>query len=230
MIDVLIFLEIPASVDRYKEERIIIIQLIEFQHMLKDNIINFFDYVMINDAWTTMMKENDFKVQWNDVIEKVNRVKKSRNREIETWRIIEIKWNHNSNQLLSTNMRYHIFIEIRKLTRSLIYQEALSKINQTIIIKLTGSSKKKSSSVTLTVQDFIIIDQFDDMSILNVTLSKLHLHIDQYKLLIRKFNLEQMLRKVDTISLHFLSTSSVALTAPSRNNSYVLFNRLDLLN
>ena len=78
MTDALAFLETLTPADRYEGQRTIESQLIEFQHMLGDSIVDYYDYVIQNDAWASVMKEEEFKAQREDVIEEVDMAQLSR--------------------------------------------------------------------------------------------------------------------------------------------------------
>jgi hypothetical protein len=100
---------------------------------------------------------------------------------------------------------------MRKLTKSMLYDDALFRINQIIIRRLLNSTKEKSVFVVSTVQDYAYANTLDENFITDEVLFSMKLYLNDDDILIKKSRSDKFIND-------------------AKNRTLASLNRFDLIN
>jgi hypothetical protein len=108
-------------------------------------------------------------------------------------------------------LKYHTLAKIRKLTKSISYDDALLKINQIIIRRLLNLTKEKSVFVASTAQDYTHANTLDENFIADEVFFSMRLYLNDDDILIKKSRLDKFMND-------------------AKNRILASLNRFDLIN
>jgi hypothetical protein len=100
---------------------------------------------------------------------------------------------------------------MRKLTKSMSYDDALLRINQIIIRRLLNSTKEKSVFVASTAQDYAHANTLDENSIADEVLFSMRLYLNDDDILIKESRSDKLMND-------------------AKNRALASLNRFDLIN
>jgi hypothetical protein len=108
-------------------------------------------------------------------------------------------------------LKYHTLAEMRKLIKSMSYDDALFRINQIIIRRLLNSIKEKSVFVASIAQDYAYANTLDENFIADEVLFSMRLYLIDNNILIKESRSDKFLND-------------------AKNKILASLNRFDLIN
>jgi hypothetical protein len=94
---------------------------------------------------------------------------------------------------------------MRKLTKSMSYDDALLRINQIIIKRLLNSTKEKSVFVASTAQDYAYANTLDENSITDEVLFSMRLYLNDDDILIKESRSDKLMNDAKNRTLASLN-------------------------
>jgi hypothetical protein len=119
---------------------------------------------------------------------------------------------------------------MRKLTKSISYDDALLRINQIIIKRLLNSTKKKSVFVALTAQDYVHANTLDENFIADEVLFSMRLYLNDDNILIKKSRSDKHMNDAKNRALASLNRFDLINVSQSEFSCSMSDSILDIFN